>query len=85
MCSIQELSKILYDSALTYLNIDTAVSGHDHISVAATPLLYKATYKAAKMVNTASLLMLGSHLKIVLLQLLLWWACKIKFSLKVSS
>lgn len=59
MCSTQELSKILYDSALSYLNIDTAVSGRDHISVAATPLLYKATYKAAKMVKTASLSNVG--------------------------
>ena len=47
----QELSKTLYDRALSYLNIDTAVSGRDHISVAATPLLYNAIYKAAKMVK----------------------------------
>ena len=47
---IQELSKTLYDRALVYLNIDIAVAGHDHIRVAATPLLYNALYTATKMV-----------------------------------
>ena len=47
---IQELSKMLYDRALVYLNIDIAVAGHDHIRIAATPLLYNALYTATKMV-----------------------------------
>ena len=52
---LQEVSKLLYDRGLGYLNIDTAVSGHDHISVAATPLLYHAIYEAAKMVKSKPL------------------------------
>ena len=47
----QELSKILYDRALSYLNVDISVSGHDHIRIKATPLLYSAIYMATKMVS----------------------------------
>lgn len=72
MCFTQELSKILYDRAVSYLNIDTAVSGRDHISVAATPLLYHAIYKAAKMVKIQwGILNAGLSLKLALVQLLL--------------
>ena len=48
---IQDLSKILYDRALSYLNIDISVAGHDHIRMQSTPLLYSAIYRATKMVN----------------------------------
>ena len=54
---LQDVSKLLYDRALSYLNVDTAVSGHDHISVAATPLLYHAIYEAAKMVRIGYFIM----------------------------
>ena len=47
---MQELSKTLYDRALVYLNVDIAVTGHDHIWIVATPLLYNAYYTATKMV-----------------------------------
>ena len=53
---MQEMSKILYDRALSYLNVDIAVAGHDHIRVKATPLLYSALYAATKMVYMHCLL-----------------------------
>ena len=48
---MQDLSKTLYDRALSYLNVDISVSGHDHIRIQATPLLYSAIYTATKMVS----------------------------------
>ena len=45
------MSKLLYDRALSYLNIDIAVYGHDHVRMLATPLLYNAIYTATKMVS----------------------------------
>ena len=48
---MQDLSKVLYDRALSYLNIDISVAGHDHIRMQSTPLLYNAIYRATKMVN----------------------------------
>ena len=47
----QDMSKLLYDRALSYLNIDIAVYGHDHVRILATPLLYNAIYTATKMVS----------------------------------
>ena len=45
------MSKLLYDRALSYLNIDIAVYGNDHVRMLATPLLYNAIYTATKMVS----------------------------------
>ena len=45
------MSKLLYDRALSYLNIDIAVYGNDHVRMLATPLLYSAIYKATSMVS----------------------------------
>jgi len=61
MCLLQEMSKILDNRALSYLNVDTGVAGHDHISVATTPLLYHATYEAAKMVKHCILKFLNNE------------------------
>ena len=48
---MQDFSKILYDRALSYLNVDISVAGHDHIRIGSTPLLYSAIYTATKMVS----------------------------------
>ena len=48
---MQDISKILYDRALGYLNVDISVAGHDHIRIGSTPLLYSAIYTATKMVR----------------------------------
>ena len=47
----QDISKLLYDRALSYLNIDIAVYGNDHVRMLATPLLYGVIYKATNMVS----------------------------------
>ena len=51
MCLIQDMSKLLYDRALSYLNIDIAVYGHDHVRMLTTSLLYNAIYTATNMVS----------------------------------
>ena len=50
VCLTQDMSKLLYDRALSYLNIDIAVYGNDHVRMLATPLLYSVIYKATNMV-----------------------------------
>ena len=51
-CLAQDMSKLLYDRALSYLNVDLAVYGRDHVRILATPLLYNAIYKATNMVSS---------------------------------
>ena len=48
---MQDLSKTLYDRALSYLNVDWSVSGHDRVWIGASPLLYNVIYMATKMVS----------------------------------